>query len=58
MVVTIVLVVVGVLAFWLVAAVALALFIGRAARIGEIKHRDAVFLRDMAADQARSEQLR
>jgi hypothetical protein len=57
MVVTIVLVVVGVLAFWLVAAVALALFIGRAARIGEIKHRDAVFLRDMAA-QARSEQLR
>ena len=57
MAITIVLVVVGVLAFWTVAAVALALFIGRAARIGEVKHRDAIFLRDMA-DRSRSEQLR
>lgn len=37
--------VVCVLAFWFAIAIALALFIGRAARIGEEKHRDAVFLR-------------
>jgi hypothetical protein len=57
MVMAIVLGVVGVLAVWLVIALALALFIGRAARIGETKHRDAVFLRDLAKED-RSEQLR
>ena len=46
----IVLAVVGV---WLLVAVLLALLIGRAARIGETKYRDEVFLRDLARESAR-----
>jgi multisubunit Na+/H+ antiporter MnhG subunit len=55
-VVPIVLGVVVVLAFWFALAVVLALLIGRAARLGEIKHRDAVFLRE--AQQARAASVR
>lgn len=41
------------LGVWLLVAVLLALVIGRAARIGETKHRDEVFLRDLARESAR-----
>jgi hypothetical protein len=43
----------AVLAAWLILAVLLALGIGRAARIGERKHRDEVFMRDLAKESAR-----
>lgn len=46
-------IVAAVLGVWLLVAVLLALMIGRAARIGETKHRDEVFLRDLARESAR-----
>jgi hypothetical protein len=45
--------VLAILGVWLLAAVLLALLIGRAARIGETRHRDEVFLRDLARESAR-----
>jgi hypothetical protein len=46
-------IVLAVLGLWLLVAVLLALGIGRAAHIGEVKHRDEVFLRDLARESAR-----
>jgi hypothetical protein len=46
-------IVAAVLGVWLLVAVLLALMVGRAARIGETKHRDEVFLRDLARESAR-----
>jgi hypothetical protein len=43
-------VVLAVVAAWLLVAVLLALVIGRAARIGEVKYQDQVFLRRAARD--------
>ena len=57
MVVPIVLGVVCVLAVWCALGLALALFIGRAARIGEVKHRDSMFLQE-AAKHATATQVR
>jgi hypothetical protein len=41
-----------VVAVWTLVSIVLALLIGRAARIGEVKHQDAVFLRDVSAGRA------
>lgn len=47
---TVLWIVLGVLGAWLLMAAVLALVIGRAARIGEVKHRDAMFLRSAAKE--------
>ena len=49
---TVLWIVLGVIGAWLVFAVVLALLIGRAARIGEMRHRDAMYLRAAAHDAA------
>ena len=51
---TVLWIVLGVIGAWLLVAVVLALLIGRAARIGEAKHRDAMFLRATAKESARA----
>jgi hypothetical protein len=43
-------IVLAVIGAWLLVAVLLALVIGRAARMGEVKHQDEMFLRRTARD--------